>query len=244
MAKPPIQRLLIENANTPRHNVVDMEQFIKKIEQVGIVTGDVIWPAIIIFLCLIFRKQIVKGISSLTATHRPSQTNEPLENSKYETQNDPTQSEVRGLDPELIKLAEFYSNLDLQNQVESIRTKDAIARDMSDLVIRKNLSRDLLAEEHNEAIILALASTVRTKPEPEDAERLLRVANRVNEHHVKYRVALAFGMLLAKKLVSPSLVTQINEVMTRYEQNADGPLQHRLQHTQKMLSLYGQQGDE
>jgi hypothetical protein len=114
---------------------------------------------------------------------------------------------------------------------------------MADLVIRKKLSRDLLAEEHNEAIMLALASTVRTKPEPEDAERLLRVANRIKEHHVKYRVALAFGMLLAKKLVSPSQVTQIKAIMTRYEQNADGPLQHRLQHTQKMLSLYKKQGE-
>lgn len=220
-----------------------MEPFTKKIEQAGIVIGDIIWPAIIMFLCLIFRKQIVKGISSLTASNRPPLTNEPLENSEHDTQNAPTQPEARGLDPELIQLAEVYSNLNLPNQVENVRTKDAIARDMADLVIRKKLSRDLLAEEHNEAIMLALASTVRTKPEPEDAERLLRVANRIKEHHVKYRVALAFGMLLARKLVSPSLVPQINEVMTRYEKNADGPLQHRLQHTQKMLSLYEKQGE-
>ena len=220
-----------------------MEHLIKDMKQAGILTGDVIWPAIILFICIVFRRQIARGICSLTNNNPTPQSKEASGKTANDAENKHAQSEPQGLDPELMKLVEIYSNLDLQNRVESIRTKDAIARDMADLVIQKKLSRDLLAESHNEGIILALAATIRTRPEPKDTARLLRVADKVKEHHVKYRVALAFGMLLAKKLVSPSLVDEINKVMTNYEQDADAPLQHRLQHTQKMLSLYSQQSD-
>ena len=220
-----------------------MEHLIKDMIQVGTLTGDVVWPAIILFFCIVFRKQIAKGIGSLTNNNPTPQSKEATGKTANDAENKQTQPESQELDSELMKLVEIYSNLNLENRVESIRAKDAVARDMADLVIRKKISRDLLAEEHNECIVLALASTVRTQPEPEDTERLLRVADSANSHHVKYRVALAFGMLLARKLVSPSRITPITQVMTQYMEDADAALEHRLNHTLKMLNLYGQNLD-
>ena len=222
---------------------MNMELLLKISEQTGILTGSLVWPAIGIFICFIFRKQLLKGVSCLTANMRSRHSNEPKEQSGCDHDPAQTQLESNEMDPELLHFSEIYSNLKIQNQVASIRTKDAIARDMADLVIRKKISRDFLAGAQDESIILALAATIRMRPEPKDADRLLSAANRVKEHHIKYRVALAFGMLLTRKLIIPSQVEEISKVMTTYEQDADAPLLHRLQHTQKMLSLYGQQPD-
>lgn len=236
---------------TQHQKAATMENFIKKIEQLGGLSESMIWVAILVLFGFIFRKPLLNGMSALRAPFRTPHSKEASgqngnELKKNQTPNNPnnfTESPSATsdtIDPELMKLAEVYSNLDIQNRVASIRAKDAIARDMADLVIRKKISRDTLAGENNEGILLALAATIRTHPESKDAERLLRVAHKTSSHHVKYRMALAFGMLLAKKMVSPSLVHEINQVMTAYEKDADAPLLHRLKHTEKMLSLYSQ----
>lgn len=214
-----------------------MEPLAKLIERLFNLAGYLIWPVMIVSAYFIVRKLFFKSSPSSFQTIQnttPSPntgTNEP-EIRSSETSSNNT------IDPELLKLVDNYLNLDIQNRTDRIRTKDTMAYQMADLVIRKKISRDSLTEQQNEGFVLALAATIQKSPEPDDVDRLLRAADSIQRHHVIYRVAQAFGMLLVRKKVAQSQIDPIKNRITSYMPDADAPLLHRLKHTERMLEVY------
>jgi hypothetical protein len=113
--------------------------------------------------------------------------------------------------------------------------KDEAARNMATIVLEQSVSRDALAAQHHEGLILALASAVHARPEPGDVDRLLRVADEVNRLHVKYRIVLACGRLAERGFAGPTEIARIRTVFRFYEADADPPLRLRLQQTAALL---------
>lgn len=147
----------------------------------------------------------------------------------------PETSDEEDFPQELVQLADEYLKISHPDWVERVREKDGAARRMAELVITKGVSRDLLAGQQHEGLVLALATTIHTLPQPADIGRLLRVADEVNRLHVKYRIVLAVGRLFERQMTTPDDVPRIRDVLKLYKRDADAPLKRRIKYTEKTI---------
>ncbi len=137
---------------------------------------------------------------------------------------------------ELQALADEYLTFNDPDWRVRTRRKDQYADQMGSLVVANNVSRDLLVEQTNEGLILALASAVLSFPEQGDLERLIKVSPRVDRLHVNYRIVLAFTALLEKGLVSDSDVRRVEQVLDDFTRGADASLSKRIEGTRAYIA--------
>ncbi len=140
------------------------------------------------------------------------------------------------IDADLRKLADEYVNVGAQDWRDRVRIKDDIARKMANHVITNNVGRDLLAVEHHEGLILALAATIHSLPQQGDADRLLRVAHETNRLHVRYRIVLAFNRLIERGMTDLDDIERIRQILNNYEHDADEPLVRRITATRTIIN--------
>jgi hypothetical protein len=124
----------------------------------------------------------------------------------------------------LDRLATEYNNVNIADSRLRTTEKNRLAASLFEVVVNEGVSREWLAEQNDDAKILALASTVQAFPEPGDAERLLKVAGKSKKKHVRYRLTSAFGKLLESGLVPAGSKPRIRAVIESYLTDADPPL--------------------
>jgi hypothetical protein len=128
------------------------------------------------------------------------------------------------IDRDLRRIADEYLRVNLPDWRERVRKKNELAAQAGAHVISRGISRDRLAEETNEGLLMALAAAVQHSSQPGDAQRLLKAAPRVARLHVMYRFVLAFSRLLDAGLVSDAEKAAINQQLNRWEARADASL--------------------
>lgn len=156
---------------------------------------------------------------------------------------DEAESDIRAsdteVDPELMRLANEYLQIEDPGWSKRVRLKDAAARKMADLVITKNISRSLLARQHHEGLILALAAASHALPQPDDFEHLLHVADEVERLHIKYRIVMAIGRLFERGLADVTKGEDACAVLDAYKHGADKSLRGRIKYTETAIQVAG-----
>jgi hypothetical protein len=135
---------------------------------------------------------------------------------------------------ELTRLADEYLAVSVPDWAERVRRKDALANTMGGYVVTHAVSKDALAGQRNQGLLVALASAVNAFPEYGDAARLLRAAPALTRLHVKYRFTVAFGGLIQKRLVTPAEVEAVERTLDAFEEGADGSLRARINATRSI----------
>ncbi|HEX3144913.1 MAG TPA: hypothetical protein VHQ64_13150 [Pyrinomonadaceae bacterium] len=139
--------------------------------------------------------------------------------------------------PELLKLADEYLKISASEWSERVRLKDECARRMSNLVLTRNVSKDLLAGQDHEGLLMALVTAIHAAPEQGDFDRISRIAQKVKRLHVKYRIAMALGRLFEQNLAGEADVARCKEILDDYNIGADPALRRRIIQTKAIINL-------
>jgi hypothetical protein len=152
-----------------------------------------------------------------------------------------TSREADLVDNGLLKLADDYLKITATEWGERVRMKDEAAISMGDYINSRRISRDLLAKQEHEGLILGLASAIHSAPEKGDLDRLLRVRGNVSKLHVKYRIVMAIGRIFERNLVSIEDITRVLSVLDQFAQGADDSLARRITQTRSIINIKTQE---
>lgn len=141
------------------------------------------------------------------------------------------------IDPELIKLADEYLKVSVSDWIERVRMKDELGRKMSNLVLTRHVSKDLLASQDHEGLLMALVTAIHTASEKGDFDRLSRVALKVTKLHIKYRIAMALGRIFEQNLAAKNDVARAKNILDHFKYGADAPLRRRITQTKAIIDL-------
>jgi hypothetical protein len=137
----------------------------------------------------------------------------------------------------LTELADAYLRINVSDRAERVRRKNGHATLLCDFVITHNVSKDWLADQAHEGLILALASAVNALPEEGDLERLLKASPRATKLHVKYWMVVAVGYLFERRLAAAADVPRATALLDTYDHDADAALKERITRTRSIIEL-------
>ena len=139
--------------------------------------------------------------------------------------------------PEIFELADAYMNVAVKDWSERVRTKDELARKMANLVLTRHVSKDLLAAQDQEGVLMALVTAIHTAPEKGDFDRLAMAARKVTRLHVKYRIVMALGRIFEQNLATKDDISRANQMLDQFESGADAALRRRIIQTRASIDL-------
>ena len=136
------------------------------------------------------------------------------------------ESESAGPDRELLRMAAEYEAVRDPDYRGRVSAKDRIAAGMAAYLVRNNISKSRLLAwieaQSSDGLIIAFASYVIAKPEPEDLPKLLRAAGKARLLHVKYRVCLSLRALFHLDYGKPDEWTDAVALLEDYRDHARG----------------------
>lgn len=141
------------------------------------------------------------------------------------------------VDPELVKLADEYLQIDATEWTDRIRLKNESARKMANLVLTRNISKDLLASQAHEGLAMALVSAIHTSPDEKDFDRISVIVHRVSRLHVKYIIAMAIGRIFEQRLAANADIDRAQEILDLYTIGADQSLLNRIAQTKAIIGM-------
>jgi hypothetical protein len=141
------------------------------------------------------------------------------------------------IDHELLLLADEYLGISVSDWSERVRLKDAMSRKMAKMVIDRNISKDLLAVQGHEGLLMALASAIHASPDRRDFARISRIPHKVERLHVKYRIAMALARIFEQHLALRDDADRALEILDLFNVDADPVLRHRIYKTRRVIKL-------
>jgi hypothetical protein len=144
--------------------------------------------------------------------------------------------------PELQALADEYLAVEIPDWAARVRAKDELALQLGSYVIAHRTSKDLLAVQENEGLLVGLASAVNALPESGDGQRLVMASARLTRLHVKYRFTIAFASLIQKRLLTSEELRSVQQVLDSFMQGADESLRARVEGTRSLARAYADAG--
>jgi hypothetical protein len=136
---------------------------------------------------------------------------------------------------ELLRLADKYMKVNEPSYQLRVRIKDDLARQMAAAAVLQGISKERLASELHEGLILTLASMIHLNPEPEDYSLIYRVSDEANRLHVKYRIVLAIGRLQERRLIPQTDRKGMLGILDSYMKDADEALRRRIIYTRSLF---------
>jgi hypothetical protein len=124
----------------------------------------------------------------------------------------------------LSALAAEYLHIEVTDYRTRLHLKNELAKEMGELVLKSDVSRDALISSSDEGLILAFVSAAVAQPEAGDLKRLLRAGSICKRLHVRYRIVIALTVLINCGLVPAEEETRIEQVLDLMCQGADEPL--------------------
>lgn len=146
------------------------------------------------------------------------------------------QIKPRDIDTHLREMADAYMNIDLPGYSERTRAKNAAAGEMAFYIVSNKISKDQLAKESHEGLLIALAESIILSAETDDSERLLKAARGAKRLHVRYRVLIAITKLLERNLLSLADIGTVRELLREYEMGADGSLKRLISNVTSLIN--------
>jgi len=129
----------------------------------------------------------------------------------------PSPSEIP---PELMRLAGEYEGVRAATRQENADKRNKVVREMVQIAVSEQVSRDLLAQSRRQGLIAALAGTIYSSPEEDDVDRLVTTSGIAKSHHLKYQIVLAFGTLIDKGLIRKDDYSHIDQILADFEREA------------------------
>lgn len=142
---------------------------------------------------------------------------------------------AKGIDTKLRQMADDYMEISLQDYAARVRAKSSAAREMAFYIASNNISKDELAREKHEGLLIALAASVVLSAEPGDTERLLKAGRDAKRLHVRYYVLIALTKLLERRLVALSSLSEIRSLLQAYKAGADDSLNRTISNVASLL---------
>ncbi|HLK89423.1 MAG TPA: hypothetical protein VKZ18_06000 [Polyangia bacterium] len=154
-----------------------------------------------------------------------------------ETQSLPAAAAAAGnpIDDRLRQLARRYLSINVADYAQRVAAKNAAAADLYRYVVDHQISRDLLAEEEDEGLIMALATSAHVAPSADDLTRLEKVADKVTRLHVRYRIVLAIEEMFRRRICGRPQRDRAVAILTRYLDRADESLRTAIQTALKTI---------
>ena len=141
------------------------------------------------------------------------------------------------IDPDLMKLADEYLQIRAKEWRERVRLKDEAASKMANLVLTRHISKDLLAAQGHEGLIMALAAAIHSFPDKDDFARISLIADKVDRLHIKYRIVMAIGRIFERNLAASDDTNEALRILDQFTEDADPPLRRRITQTKAILEL-------
>jgi hypothetical protein len=144
----------------------------------------------------------------------------------------------------LLDMADRYLKINVSDRKERVRRKNDAAYEMARYLASHRIAKKDLAifdhvEKIKEALIVALAVAISQNPEDSDVDLLLSVAADVTRYHVKFKIAAAVGVLVERCRVSEETIKSFEEILDKYEFDADEQLLMRIKETRNTMAIYG-----
>jgi len=135
----------------------------------------------------------------------------------------------------LMALADGYLKVSVSDWRERVRLKDEYASKMGNLVITHSISRDWLASQDHEGLLMALTSAIHLLPDEKDFDRLAQIAGKIRRLHIKYRLTMAIGRIFEQNLIAECNAADAKNILDQYEVTADPPLKKRIEQTRSII---------
>jgi hypothetical protein len=145
--------------------------------------------------------------------------------------------EANGVDDNLKILADEYLSISSPDWNKRVREKTQLATKLGNHVISYKISRDILAKEENEGLILALASAINSFPENGDLDRLYWVKDKVTRLHVKYWIVMAIGRIFECIKMKTEDFNRAQQILDLFTLGADKSLQNRIIQTRSIIDF-------
>jgi hypothetical protein len=240
-----------------------MDAFIRFVEQCVNLATALVWPAAVLVVLYYLRAPVSRLLDALSSRIGDPRTDvsiskeglefrsriESLEVDQEQTKSLTLQAlgvldganvpqpeeQSQHIDAELLQLASEYLEIHNADWSQRVNLKDTAARKMADIVITKNVARELLVQQQNEGLILALAAASHMLPKPGDLELLMRIADQVTRLHVKYRIVMAIGRLFERGIADKSMAEPVFNLLASFRQGADQSLLNRIDYTESTV---------
>jgi hypothetical protein len=138
---------------------------------------------------------------------------------------------------EVQKLAVAYLHNQTKSRRERTREKSQLAIQIGSIIESHRLDREALIAEENEGYFAGIAAAATTFPKAGDTALLLKVAEKTDRLHVKYLLCQAFSRLAYSGYLKDRDIKSIREKLQTFSEDADKPLQQRIDSTRKELVL-------
>jgi hypothetical protein len=139
------------------------------------------------------------------------------------------------IDEPLRQLARRYLTINVADYGQRVAAKNAAAADMYRYVVDHKISRDALADQNDEGLIMALATSAHVAPSADDLSRLEKVADKVTRLHVKYRIVLAIEEMFRRRICGRQERDSAVALLTRFLNGADDSLRAAIQTALKTI---------
>ncbi|MCB1948413.1 MAG: hypothetical protein H6940_04105 [Burkholderiales bacterium] len=146
------------------------------------------------------------------------------------------QTEPKDIDSQLRKMADKYMDINLPDYSERTRAKNAAAGEMAFYIVSNKISKDQLANESHEGLLIALAESIILSADTGDAERLLKAARGAKRLHVRYRVLIAITKLYERNLLPLADIGTVRELLREYEVGADSSLKRLVSNVTSLIN--------
>lgn len=167
-------------------------------------------------------------VKSLALQHfRPAPQHEP---------QSLTQDKPKDIDSRLREMADAYMNINLPDYSERTRAKNAAAGEMAFYIVSNKISKDQLANETHEGLLIALAESIILSADTGDSGRLLKAAQGAKRLHVRYRVLIAITKLLERNLLPLTDLGTVHDLLREYTVGADSPLKRLISNVTSLVN--------
>ncbi len=129
---------------------------------------------------------------------------------------------------------------------KKIPKKEEAASEIAHLVLSGGITKDWLVVEaprqaalHHlqDGLIAGLAMAISVAPEPQDLQRLARVADLVNWHNARHKICLALAKLFSTGVAGKADVPQATAILTNFLRvGVDQPLREKIQGTAAVIA--------
>ena len=145
----------------------------------------------------------------------------------------------------LAATARTFQAYSIQDPAERGRRKDQDANEIARLVLDRAITKDWLVEEAprqalnrtQDGLIAGLAVAVNIAPEPQDLQRLARVAPLAEGGGTRYKIAVAIGKLFSTGLAGKDDVPQATTILAGFlRKGVDDSLRNRIREIAALIT--------
>lgn len=139
----------------------------------------------------------------------------------------------------LIELSDnFIEKTNVPDYSERIKLKAELGRKMGEIIVRNNLSKNDLFENHkSEGMFLALSYAVQLKPDKSGLLILNQIASLASQLYTKYIILVGYDTLARNSFIDKENVQEVYSLIKALRSGADKSLLRKIEDTISLLSF-------